>query len=155
MRRPRVYVDTSVLGGVCDEEFAEASRRFLRRVRNKEFTLLLSLHTVEELLPAPEEARQALLDLPTDCVETVGGGGEVDALAEAYIAAGALGPSSRMDARHVAAATVAGADLVLSWNFRHIVRYDRIRMFNGVNVLKGYRPLDIRSPLEMGDEGEE
>jgi len=49
----------------------------------------------------------------------------------------------------VAAATVAGADLIVSWNFRHIVRLDRIRMFNGVNALKGYRALDIRSPMEV------
>ena len=48
-----------------------------------------------------------------------------------------------------AAASVAGADLMLSWNFKHIVRYDRIRKFNGVNALKGYSALDIRSPLEV------
>lgn len=49
----------------------------------------------------------------------------------------------------MAAATVAGADLVLSWNFRHIVRFDRVRMFNGINGIRGYRPLNIRSPLEV------
>ena len=54
-----------------------------------------------------------------------------------------------MDALHVASATIAGADLILSWNFKHIVSYDRIQLFNGVNILQGYRALDIRSPLEM------
>ena len=41
-----------------------------------------------------------------------------------------------------------------NWNFAHIVRYDHIRMFNGVNVLKGYRSLDIRSPMEVAYDGE-
>ena len=57
----------------------------------------------------------------------------------------------------MAAATVASADLILSWNFKHIVRYDRIQRFNGVNALHGYHPLDIRSPLELDydDESED
>ena len=57
-----------------------------------------------------------------------------------------------MDALHVAAATVARADLILSWNFKHIVNYQRIRRFNGVNALEGYVAIEIRSPLELGDE---
>ena len=58
------------------------------------------------------------------------------------------------DAIHVAAVTVARADLVLSWNFRHIVNYDRIHKYNGVNALNGYPPIEIHSPLEMDDEEE-
>jgi hypothetical protein len=49
----------------------------------------------------------------------------------------------------VAAATVAGADMILSWNFKHIVNYNRIKGFNGVNVRYGYRSMTIYSPLEI------
>ena len=59
------------------------------------------------------------------------------------------------DALHVAAATVAGADLILSWNFEHIVNFNRIRGFNSVNVRNGYRSMTILSPLEVGDEDQE
>jgi hypothetical protein len=154
MRRIRVYVDTSVFGGTQDEEFAETSRRFFRRVQSGEYTVLLSAHTVDELMPAPDQVLGVLRDLPQHCVETVASSDEAEVLAKAYIEAGALGEASHMDALHVAAATVAGADLILSWNFKHIVCYDRIQLFNGVNVLHGYRDLDIRSPLEM-DHGDE
>jgi len=75
------------------------------------------------------------------------------ALAQAYIDAGILSSSRMADAIHVAAATVARADLILSWNFRHIVNYDRIRKFNGVNALNGYPPIEIYSPLEVNDDG--
>ncbi len=149
MRKIRVYADTSVFGGTQDEQFAESSKRFFQRVRKGEFTLLLSVHVAEELLPAPEQVKHVLKHLPIDCVEIVASDEEVAALAEAYIEAGVLGRASVQDARHVAAATVAGADLILSWNFRHIVNYDRIHKFNGINVLNGYLAIEIHSPLEM------
>jgi hypothetical protein len=56
---------------------------------------------------------------------------------------------------HVAAATVAGADLILSWNFKHIVNFNRIRGFNSVNIRMGYRAMTILSPKEVSDEDEE
>ena len=52
----------------------------------------------------------------------------------------------------MAAATVARADLILSWNFKHLVRYDKVRKFNGVNALNGYPAIDIRSPLEVAHD---
>jgi len=78
----------------------------------------------------------------------------VERLADAYLAAKVLGPARRADALHVAAATVGGADVIVSWNFQHIVNYQRIHGFNGVNVLNGYRELAIYSPLEMSSAGE-
>jgi len=77
---------------------------------------------------------------------------EVDTLTAEYIRAGVLGEASRDDATHVAAATVAGADLILSWNFRHIVNFDRICGFNSVNMRNGYRSMTILSPREVTDE---
>ncbi len=75
-------------------------------------------------------------------------------MAQAYVDAEVLGEASFADAIHVAAATVARADVIVIWNFKHIVNYNRIRKFNGVNALEGYTQIDIRSPLEMEDEDE-
>jgi hypothetical protein len=80
---------------------------------------------------------------------------EVLELRDAYISAGILSPNSAEDAAHVAAAAVAGVDLIVSWNFRHIVHFDKIRMYNAVNSLRGYKPLEIRSPSEVVDYEEE
>lgn len=152
VRRIRVYVDTSVFGGIGDEEFAEASERFFESVRSGKFAILLSNETVRELLKAPVSVQRIWRSFPPESVERVNVDDEATALAEAYIAAGVLGRSSETDALHVAAATVAGADLILSWNFRHIVNYDRILGFNGVNVRNGYRSMVILSPQEVGHE---
>lgn len=153
MRRIRVYVDTSVFGGTADEEFAVASRRFFNRVRRGEFMVLVSQVTLDELTGAPDEVQEVLRDLPHGCLVQVASDQEAMALAQAYLDAGILNSSAIADAIHVGTATVAGADVILSWNFRHIVNYDRIHKYNGVNALKGYPPVEIHSPLEMTDDG--
>lgn len=71
MHKIRVYIDTSVFGGVHDEEFAEASKRFFERVRLGECTLLISEETVRELLDAPESVRTFWENLPSETIERV------------------------------------------------------------------------------------
>jgi hypothetical protein len=60
-----------------------------------------------------------------------------------------VGPGSRSDALHVALSVVSNCDVLVSWNFKHIVNLGRIRLFNAVNLEKGYRPMEIRSPKEI------
>jgi len=155
MRTIRAYVDTSVFGGIKDEEFADASKRFFRRATAGEFTVLVSQITFDELDSAPREVQRVLRDLPGGSVEEVPFDAEARELAGAYIDAGALEPDSIEDASHVAIATVARADLILSWNFRHIVNYERIRKFNSVNIAQGYHQIEIRSPLEVGNDDQD
>jgi hypothetical protein len=117
MRKIRAYVDTSVFGGMDDEEFSVASRRFFDRIHDGEFVVLFSQLTVDELEGAPSQIQQVLKQLPADNVVFVPTGPEAIALAQAYMDANILGKSSLADALHVATATIAGADLILSWNF--------------------------------------
>ena len=154
MHRIRVYVDTSVFGGTQDDEFAEVSQRFFARVNNGEFVVLLSVETVRELANAPDAVRAVWQELLPEAIEEVAVDDEVTELARGYINANVLDRASESDALHVAAATVAGADLILSWNFKHIVNFSRIRGFNSVNVNQGYRSMTILSPLEV-DYGQE
>ena len=91
--------------------------------------------TVEELQPAPEEVRQVLATLPPEHVELVEGSDEAEALRQAYLDAGVVGPASSNDAAHIAAATIADVDIVISWNFKHIVHFEKIAGYEGVNTL--------------------
>jgi hypothetical protein len=70
-------------------------------------------------------------------------------LADAYQVRGVLTPKFYDDGLHVAVATVAGVDVLVSWNFRHIVRFDKIRLFGAVNMEYGYKVLQIFSPREV------
>ncbi len=149
MKTPRIYVDTSVVGGCEDEEFAEASRELLAQARSGHIRLLVSELLLLELARAPEAVQARLAALPPDCAEYVSATEEARALQGCYAAAAIVGPAQLNDALHVALATVAGADVIASWNFKHIVHYDKIRLFNAVNLREGYRLVDIRSPLEI------
>jgi hypothetical protein len=74
---------------------------------------------------------------------------EIQELAAAYVAQGVVSPKFQDDARHVAAATVHGVGLLVSWNFKHLVNVRREAGFNGVNLLKGYPAIRIVNPLEL------
>ncbi len=149
MHKTRVYVDTSVFGGTGDEEFAEASNRFFVRVKSGQFVVVVSELTYYELQNAPTSVQRVLEDLPSESVVEAPIDEEVNALAQAYVDSGVLGDARKADAIHVATASVARADLILSWNFKHIVNFDRIRRFKGVNLQNGYPAIEIYSPLEL------
>ena len=74
---------------------------------------------------------------------------EVIALRDAYLTAGVVGPRWKEDALYVATASVTWVDAIVSWNFKHIVRLDRINAYNAVNESRGFRRLTIVTPLEV------
>jgi hypothetical protein len=148
MRIPRVYADTSVFGGVFDEEFRVPSTTFFDQVRSGRFRLVISPLVEEEIAAAPPGVR-ALFDEMLTLAEVGIISQEAAQVRQAYLDAGILTPRSRADALHVAQATVSGCDLIVSWNFQHIVHYQRIPMYNAVNTLRGYGQIAIHSPSEV------
>lgn len=149
MRRLRLYCDTSVFGGCFDEGFSEASNRLFEKVREEAFRLVVSQTTLDELDEAPKRVQEVLHCLPPDRVELIKPSPEIVALREEYLKAGIVGPSSKGDATHIAAATIARVDMIVSWNFKHIVHYDKISGYHGVNLLNGYTAIPIYSPPEV------
>ena len=149
MKALRVYADTSVFGGYFDAEFASETRRFFDLVRAGRVKLLLSEVVVRELAGAPPRVRELLTSLPHGAVVPVALTNAVIDLRNAYLAAGILDPQWTDDATHVAAATVARADAIVSWNFKHIVRIDKMRAYNQVNLQTGFGLLSIVSPQEV------
>ena len=121
----------------------------MERARRGGVLLLVSSLLIDELADAPPAVQQVMLDLPESCLARIDLDEEADALARAYLNAGVLNEGSLDDARHVAMASVHDADLIVSWNFRHIVQYQKIRGFNAVNLRQGYRNIEIRSPREV------
>jgi predicted nucleic acid-binding protein len=149
MKRLRIYADTSVIGGCVDPEFAADSLRLINAVRRGKLILLLSDVVLAELADAPPRVQAVLRTLPAKCVEKVGLTDEVLELRDAYLRAKILAPRWADDAAHVAAATVARADAIVSWNFQHIVRLDKMKAYNHVNQQRGYGMLTIVTPKEV------
>jgi hypothetical protein len=151
--RLRIYTDTSVLGGCEDEEFRDKFSQLLGAFRRGDLTLVLSELTLRELEGAPDGVRSLLASVPSGHIEVLAVTPEAEDLASAYIADGAIGPGMHADALHIALATVGRVDVLVSWNFKHIVNLKRIHAYNAVNLKNGYPLLEIRTPREVpGDE---
>lgn len=149
MNPERIYVDTSVIGGCFDPEFSRWSNGLFKDFRLGIYTPVVSDIVAAEIAPAPERIRAKYAEL-------VGVGAEIlhlhpgaERLADAYLARRIVPPKFADDALHIALATTAKVNVLVSWNFKHIVHYDKIRMFNAVNLELGYSELQIHSPREV------
>jgi predicted nucleic acid-binding protein len=147
--KPRIYIDTSVIGGYYDSEFIEATRQLFARIAANEFDVYFSEINEAELQNAPQQVKDVKQLIPLSCYHYIGVTAEVETLAQLYISEKVLGKSSENDAYHIALASANRIDCLISWNFKHIANYDKIKMFNAINMRFGYPLIDIRSPLEF------
>ena len=148
MKTIRVYADTSVFGGVYDDEFKQPSLTFFEQVKSGQFVLVTSAVVQDEMVAAPPTVRgffEEMLGLAevADITESA-----LD-LRDAYLQAKIVTPKYSDDALHVALATVAGCTLIVSWNFQHIVHFQKIPLYNAMNTLRGYQQIAIFSPWEV------
>jgi hypothetical protein len=147
-KRIRVYADASVYGGAFDEEFDIASKAFFAEVRAKRFQIVTSTVVLDELKDAPGRV-SALFEEMQRLAEDAAVSEESVRLQQAYLAAGIVGPQWETDALHVALATDSRCAVIVSWNFRHIVNFKKIPLYNGVNLIQGYGPIAIHTPQEV------
>jgi predicted nucleic acid-binding protein len=153
--KPRVYLDTSVIGGYFDEEFSKWSKKIIEQILCGEIIALISDITIDEILDAPKNVQLILEDiLKVKNKELLTANEECRDLADAYIAEGAVSENFYEDALHIALATIHSATVLTSWNFKHIVNLSRIRQYNSVNIKKGYSFVEIRSPRDIIKEDE-
>jgi len=149
MRLMRIYLDASTLGGRFDEEFEEPGERFFALLEKGRFVAVISDLLAEEMEDAPPRVKELFADILSGGAEQLQASEEAVALRDAYLAARVVTAKYGDDALHVALATVAGTDVIASWNFRHLVNPARIRGFNAVNAARGYRPVVILTPSDL------
>ena len=145
----RVYIDTSIVGGFFDDEFSADTKALFKRLEDKEIIFIVSSILKQELQKAPLMVQQLLGKYEESCFKYIELTDEAIKLADRYVTEKVVGKSSINDCRHIALATINKADVLASWNFRHIVNLDRIRGYNGVNLKCGYPVIEIRSPKEL------
>lgn len=149
MKKLRIYAVTSVFGGCFDDEFSEDSKAFFNDIKAGKFILIVSPTTLRELNNAPDFVQKVLADLPASSIELLEYSDEIGFLRDEYLKADIVSNSCKADAEHVASASIAEVDLIISWNFKHIVHYDKISGYQAVNLLNGYKPINIYSPKEV------
>ena len=148
----RIYADTSVFGGCFDDEFEIYSKRLMGEFKKGLKILAISDLTLRELENAPKFVQDVLKSIPEQYREYLLLDEESKLLGQKYIKEGAIGSKYLLDAQHIALATVNRVDVLVSWNFQHIVNLKRINLYNSTNLKYGYPIIEIRSPREVLDE---
>jgi len=150
MKKLILYIDTSVIGGYFDTEFEIETKDLFEKFVNTEYDFIISDLTIRELNGAPENVRTLIQNLGLK-PNIVSVSAEVIALANQYLKENVVGEASHDDCLHIALATINKVDVLVSWNFKHIVNIKRIRGYNAINILNGYTTLEIRSPKDIID----
>lgn len=149
MKKQRIYIDTSVIGGCFDHEFSQWLNGLVKDFEAGIFIPILSELVAEELKLAPISVREKYFELLGLGAPMLLINDEVRELLAIYQQRQILTDKCRNDMLHIAIATVEEVNILVSWNFKHIVRFDKIRSFNSTNVEAGYKPLEIYSPREV------
>lgn len=147
-KKPRVYTDTSVFGGIFDDEFKLHSIKFFESINSEKFKLIISPIVQAEIEYAPERVKDFFNEI-VKFSEIIDISEPALLLRDSYLKAKIVTKKYSDDALHVAIATISECDFIVSWNFKHIVHYDKIPLYNAINILNGYKSISIYSPLEM------
>jgi hypothetical protein len=145
----KFYVDTSVWGGFYDMEFSRWTIPFIEQARQGKCTIVLSDITISELQDAPFNVRSLPETIPSEFIELISITDEQLNLADNYVKEGALTPKYHSDAQHIAISTIIKVDSLVSWNFKHMVNFFRIKQYNSINLKFGFQTIDIRTPKEV------
>jgi predicted nucleic acid-binding protein len=160
--KPLLYLDTSVISHLEQEEALEKmvqTRMFWEKAKAGEFAIAVSEVTLQEIRKCAEEKKEKLLQhlnaVPYSFIERTG---EIDALAEKFIENHILTAKSLDDCRHIACSIVHNCDMIVSWNFKHIVNYKTINGVKQITLTAGYKNIMIYTPamiLALGKGGDD
>ena len=148
--RLRVYLDTSVVSAYVDDRLPErrqATVEFWGRLA--EYEAAISALTVTEIQATGSSAlREQMLELvrPFTVLPV---GDDARRLGQEYVRRGVFSAATTEDAIHVAVAVVSRQDMLVSWNFRHLVNRHRRALINETNILLGYPTIEILAPPEV------
>lgn len=158
MRKLKIYLDTSVISHLSAQDTPEKMQDTLKLwedIKDGKYEIVLSDMTTAEVNDCSEPKKQKLLDFIKEIeFEPFLENSETKMLANLYIDHNVLTKKSLDDCTHIACAIISNCDIIVSWNFKHLVNHKTISGVKGVNTLGGYREIAIYSPTMLlgGDE---
>ena len=151
MKKLKVYLDTSIINFVFDQSSPKEHKitnKFFEQIERYE--PYISDIVLEEINRCPEPRRGKMVNLiARHEINQIALDEAAQELARKYIIQGTIPKKYEDDAFHIAIASVNNLDVILSWNFEHIVKLKTKREAVAVNLLMGYKEIDIYSPLEV------
>lgn len=149
--KQRYYIDVSVIGGVYDERFKEATRKLYDRLNHGEIKFVISELLDVELTTMLFPVNAPFLKYSSDRIERINLTGDCYKLAQSYIDHEVTSQFGFELCLHIALATIHKVDAFVSWNFMHYVNPERINAYNSVNLKLGYSRIEIKCPRELVD----
>jgi len=153
MRKLRLYLDTSVLNfyyADSSPKEKDATLELFREIKLGNYTAFISSAVLKEISQASETKQKALISLvekydlmPLEIDE------EIENLANLYVKNKIIPQKYKEDAVHIAVAVINDLDVIVSWNFEHIVKLKTKLSVNGINKMEGYKEIEIYSPMEV------
>ncbi len=145
----KLYLDTSIFGGYFEAEFQLWTQKLVEEILEGTYTAVVTDLTLFELEGAPPHVKDLADKVIATNAEFVIVNSACIQLADNYLKEKIVTSKYRSDALHIATATINKIDVVTSWNFKHIVNVNKIRLYNSVNLKYGHSMIDIRSPREI------
>jgi predicted nucleic acid-binding protein len=150
VKKLKVYLDTSVISHLDQRDAPEKmsdTLKFWERAKTGEFDIFISPVDMEELDKCSQEKLACLRNYLSEIKLTLlTKNAESEELAKLYVDSNVLSEKHIDDCRHIAYACVANCDVIVSWNFKHIVNHKTISGVKGVNAVAGYKEMAIYIP---------
>lgn len=155
MRIPKIYLETTLFNFYFDNDRDAHSDtvKLFGEVAAGKYEAFTSTYVTDELENAPKTKRDKMLYLITEYdIAVLAPNDEAVRLADIYIAEGIIPKKYRNDSLHITIATVNELDMIISMNFKHIVKRKTILATGKINKLNGYRAIEIYSPMEVVED---
>jgi predicted nucleic acid-binding protein len=157
MKKLKIYLDTSVISHLQHEDAPERTEEtllFWEELKTGKYEIVISDLTLNEIKKCSQPKQTDMLSY----LEEIDYGilhenDEVDNLAQEYVENGILTRKNISDCLHIAFAVVNECDVIVSWNFKHMVRFKTIQGVRAVNAKNGYfKSIDILQPNIIGED---
>lgn len=156
MRQFKIYLDTSIINFAVDDrnpKEKEVTLKLIEEIKQGRYEVFISDVVIFEIKRADKERAEQLAKVIKDInPEQLVIDDEVRVLASKYMEEGVIPAKYENDAIHIAVASVNNLDLIVSWNFEHIVKFKTKKEVTGINSFMGYKDIEIYSPREVVED---
>ena len=156
MKKQKIYLDTSIINFALEDEISinerDVTQVLCEQIKQGKYEAFVSDVVIQELINTPDEIKRTklldcvnslVLDKPLTLTD------EINILADRYVSEKIIPAKHKDDALHIAICTVNDIDVLVSWNFEHLVKHKtRMEVF-GINMLLGYKLIDLCTPQEV------
>ena len=153
MRKLKIYLDTSVISYLEQEDVPqkmEQTRKVWEILKLGEYQIIISDLVLAEINECKEPKRSILNEYLAEIYyERVNITKKTEEIANEIISQKILNPKSFDDCLHIASAILNDCNIIISWNFKHMVNVDTINGIRKITFARKYNNIEICAPYVL------